>query len=105
MPQPQPGPAEILVRVRACGLNRADLQMVAGVIHGQRGGAGTLAGIECAGEVAAVGPEVVGLKTGDRVMCGAKGAFAEDARHRLWPRDLNSRRHDIRDRPPACRSA
>ncbi len=79
VPQPQPGPAEILVRVRACGLNRADLQMVAGVIHGQRGGAGTLAGIECAGEVAAVGPEVVGLKSGDRVMCGANGAFAEYA--------------------------
>ena len=43
VPQPQPCPAEVLVRVRACGLNRADLQMVAGVIHGQRGGAGTLA--------------------------------------------------------------
>ena len=79
VPQPQPGPAEILVRVRACGLNRADLQMVAGAIHGQRGGAGTLAGIECAGEVAAVGPDVVGLKSGDRVMCGANGAFAEYA--------------------------
>jgi NADPH2:quinone reductase len=79
VPQPQPGPADVLVRVRACGLNRADLQMVAGAIHGQHGGAGTIAGIECAGEVAAAGPEAVGLKAGDRVMCGAGGAFAEYA--------------------------
>jgi NADPH2:quinone reductase len=79
MPQPQPGPAEILIRVRACGLNRADLQMVAGAIHGQRGGAGTIAGIEGAGEVAGAGPDVVGVKIGDRVMCGAGGAFAEYA--------------------------
>lgn len=79
LPQPQPKPAEVLVRVRACGLNRADLQMVAGAMHGQRGGAGTVAGIECAGEVVAAGPEAVGFKPGDRVMCGANGAFAEYA--------------------------
>ena len=58
------GPGRVLVRVRACGLNRADLQMVAGVIHGQRGGAGTLAGIECAGEVVAAGPEAKGSQAG-----------------------------------------
>jgi NADPH2:quinone reductase len=79
VPQPQPKPAEVLVRVRACGLNRADLQMVAGAIHGQRGGAGTVAGIECAGEVVATGAEAEGVRQGDRVMCGANGAFAEYA--------------------------
>jgi NADPH2:quinone reductase len=79
MPRPQPGPAEVLVRVRACGLNRADLQMVAGAIHGQRGGAGTIAGIEWSGEVVAAGPQAVGAWVGDRVMCGGGGAFAEYA--------------------------
>jgi NADPH2:quinone reductase len=79
VPEPQPKPNEVLVRVRACGVNRADLQMVAGAMHGQRGGAGTIAGIEWAGEVVAAGPHAAGFKPGDRVMCGGNGAFAEYA--------------------------
>ena len=48
---PVPKPNEVLVRVRACGLNRADLGMAAGHRHGAHGGAGTVLGMEWAGEV------------------------------------------------------
>jgi NADPH2:quinone reductase len=76
-PEPVPGPHEVLVRVRACGLNRADLGMAAGHRHGAAGGAGAVLGLEAAGEVLAMGEAVSGLRIGDRVMCSGSGAFAE----------------------------
>ncbi|WP_163540188.1 alcohol dehydrogenase catalytic domain-containing protein, partial [Klebsiella pneumoniae] len=57
--------------------NRADLGMAKGRAHGPRGGAGSILGGEGAGEVIAVGPEVKGIKVGDRVMGSIAGAFAE----------------------------
>jgi NADPH2:quinone reductase len=75
--EPVPGPHEVLVRVRACGLNRADLGMAAGHRHGAAGGAGAVLGLEAAGEVLALGAAVSGLRIGDRVMCSGSGAFAE----------------------------
>lgn len=77
--QPKPGPAQVLVRVRAAGLNRADLIMASGRPHGNAGGPGTVLGLEWAGEVVAAGPEVQGLKPGDRVMCSGNGGYAEYA--------------------------
>lgn len=74
---PSPGPREVLVRVRACGLNRADLGMAAGHRHGAAGGVGAVLGLEAAGVVAALGAGVQGLRVGDRVMCSGSGAFAE----------------------------
>ena len=41
VPQPQPKPNEVLVRVRAAGLNRADLGVASGRAHGRIGGAGS----------------------------------------------------------------
>ncbi|NNE83617.1 MAG: quinone oxidoreductase, partial [Alphaproteobacteria bacterium] len=39
---PQPKPNEVLVKVRACGLNRADLMVASGLAHGRAGGVGTV---------------------------------------------------------------
>lgn len=79
VPRPAPGPTEVLVRVRATGLNRADLMMASGRMHGARGGAGAVLGLEFAGEVVEVGSAVTTFKAGDRVMCSGPGAYAEYA--------------------------
>src|SRR5581483_11297088 len=69
--------AQVLVRVRACGLNRADLGMTKGHAHGSMGGVGAVLGMEWAGEIAEVGPDAKGVKVGDRVMGSGAAAFAE----------------------------
>ena len=79
VPAPVPGRNHVLVRVHACGLNRADLGVAAGHMHGSVGGAGTIVGMEFAGEVVEVGAEASAVKPGDRVMCSGAGAFAEYA--------------------------
>jgi NADPH:quinone reductase len=77
--RPIPGPSQVLVKVRAAGLNRADLIMASGQRHGNVGGPGTVLGLEFAGEVEAVGAEVTSIKPGQRVMCSGNGAYAEYA--------------------------
>ena len=79
VPVPEPKPNEVLIKVAACGLNRADLIMAAGRPHGSLGGAGAIAGLEWAGEVAAVGTEVREFRPGDRVMCSGASGYAEYA--------------------------
>jgi NADPH:quinone reductase len=79
VPAPVPGRNQVLVRVRACGLNRADLGVAAGHKHGAIGGPGTIVGMEFAGEVLEVGAEASAVKPGDRVMCSGAGAYAEYA--------------------------
>jgi NADPH:quinone reductase len=75
--KPAPKGAQVLVQVRACGLNRADLGMTKGHAHGGAGGAGTVLGMEWAGEVAELGPDAKGVKVGDRIMGSGGAAFAE----------------------------
>jgi NADPH2:quinone reductase len=76
--KPQPKPHELLVRIRAAGLNRADLLAVMGS-PGHGSGPGTVIGLEFAGEVAEVGSAVTGFKPGDRVMASGGGGYAEYA--------------------------
>ena len=78
-PAPVQAANEVLVRIRAAGLNRADLGVAAGHAHGRMGGVGAIPGIEWAGEVVAIGSEVSHVKPGDRVMCTGSGGYAEYA--------------------------
>ncbi|MCS0605544.1 zinc-binding alcohol dehydrogenase family protein [Streptomyces sp. LP11] len=64
-PVPVPGPDELLVRVRACGVCRTDLHVTEGDLPVRR--AGVTPGHEVAGEVAAAGPGADGFSVGDRV--------------------------------------
>jgi NADPH:quinone reductase len=75
--KPSPKGTQVLVRVRACALNRADLGMSKGHAHGAAGGVGTVLGMEWAGEIAELGPGVEDVKVGDRVMGSGAAAFAE----------------------------
>ncbi len=65
-PDPEPGPGEVVVRVRAVGLNHVDVDMRNGTSRLPLTLPHTL-GFECGGDVAAVGPGVEGLSVGDRV--------------------------------------
>jgi NADPH:quinone reductase len=77
--QPKPKPNEVLVKVRAAALNRADLATARGIPHGSHGGMGAAVGLEWAGEVVATGDEVEGYAPGERVMCSGSGGYAEYA--------------------------
>ena len=80
VPEPRPKANEVLVRVRAAGLNRADLGIAAGHAHGAMGGPGTVLGLEFAGEVVEAGADVPKhIKRGDRVMGSGGGGYAEYA--------------------------
>jgi NADPH2:quinone reductase len=75
VPAPKPKPSEVLIKVRAVGLNRAELPGAYGSGHTRV--TGTIPGIECSGEVAEIGAEVQGVKVGDRVMASTRGTYAE----------------------------
>ncbi|HEX8859381.1 MAG TPA: zinc-binding dehydrogenase [Actinomycetes bacterium] len=67
-PDPSPGHGHLLVRVRAAGLNGADLHQLRGGYPAPPGSPQDIPGLELAGEVAAIGPGVLGHQPGDRVM-------------------------------------
>jgi NADPH:quinone reductase len=79
LPVPDPGAPDLLVRVHAAGLNRADLMVLDGSYRPGATGDGWTAGFELAGEVVAVGEAVSGVDVGDRVMGSGSGAFADFA--------------------------
>lgn len=78
---PDVRPADLLVRVYAAGVNRADLTHRKGGYGRPNFGDSTIMGLEIAGEVIGIGEEVVGYQVGDRVMgVVGGGAYAEIAR-------------------------
>lgn len=77
VPEPPLGPGQLLLRVRATAVNRADLLQRRG-LYPPPPGASEILGLECAGEVLAVGEGVVGWAVGDRAMALlAGGGYAE----------------------------
>ncbi len=78
-PVPTPGEAEVLVRVAAAGVNRPDVMQRQGR-YPPPPGASDLLGLEVAGEVVALGPNVTGVAVGDRITTLlAGGGYAEYA--------------------------
>jgi NADPH:quinone reductase-like Zn-dependent oxidoreductase len=65
LPDPTPGPGEVVLDVAAAGLNRADLLQRRG-FYPPPPGASDVLGMECSGTVAAVGPGVTGWSEGDQ---------------------------------------
>ena len=67
-PDPAPGDGEVLVKVRAAGLNGADMHQLAGGYPAPPGSPQDIPGLEFAGEVVARGPGAERFTEGDRVM-------------------------------------
>lgn len=81
VPTPEPGPGEVLLRVRAAGVNFPDAMLCRGQYQ-IRPPLPFTPGVECCGEVVAIGDGVAGLDVGTRVITPAAlpgGAFAEYA--------------------------
>lgn len=77
-PDPQPGGAEVRVRVHAAGINRADLLQRMGQYPAPPGADPAVPGLEYTGVVDAVGPSAQLRRPGDRVMgLVGGGAYAE----------------------------
>jgi len=80
-----PGPGQLRVRVAASGINFAETRMRAGTYSGQE--LPFVMGMESAGVVEALGPDVTGFSIGDRVFGRARGSHAThvlfDAAHAL----------------------
>jgi putative PIG3 family NAD(P)H quinone oxidoreductase len=72
-PDPEPGTGELLVRVRAAGVNGADLLQRRGLYPAPPGSPAEIPGLELAGEVAARGPGAERFAEGERVMAVVGG--------------------------------
>ena len=70
---PRPGPEEVLVRVRASGINYGEIKYM----REHRAGNPMTAGVEFAGEVVSVGEKVKDWREGDRVMGHGRGCHAQ----------------------------
>ncbi|QEC46978.1 zinc-binding dehydrogenase [Baekduia soli] len=88
-PDPQPGHGEVLVAVRAAGLNGADMLQRRGLYPAPPGAPADIPGLELAGEVAAVGDAVTRWAPGDRVMAitggGGQAELARVHERQLMP--------------------
>ncbi|MGJ5176724.1 NAD(P)H-quinone oxidoreductase [Bradyrhizobium oligotrophicum] len=93
-PVPKPGPGEILIRVKAAGVNRPDVAQRSGS-YPPPPGASDLPGLEVAGEVVALGEGAARHKLGDTVMSLVAGGgyaqycIAQDAQAMAVPASLS----------------
>jgi tumor protein p53-inducible protein 3 len=79
VPAPELTPGTVEIEVKACALNRADLLQRRGHYPPPQG-ASEILGLECAGVVRSVAPDVAGIELGSRVMALlAGGGYAERA--------------------------
>lgn len=76
VPVPEPGPQQVLVRMRAASLNRGEFILGHGL---HKAGTAKPLGMEGAGEIEKAGPGVTAFAPGQRVMARCPGAFAEYA--------------------------
>jgi NADPH2:quinone reductase len=77
LPTPTPGLGEALVQIEACGVNFIDIYLREGRYASPLP---FIPGMEAAGTIIALDPDVAGLKVGDRVAwCGAPGTYAQFA--------------------------
>jgi NADPH:quinone reductase-like Zn-dependent oxidoreductase len=81
-PDPTPGPGEVLIRVRAVGINFADHLMRIGAYPA--GEPPIIPGLEAAGTVDQIGPQVTGVERGQRVMAWARRSYAELTTAPTW---------------------
>ncbi len=94
-PTPQPRVDEVLIRVEAIGVNRPDVLQRSG-LYPPPPGANPVLGLECAGEVVAVGAGVTAWNVGDKVAALANGgAYAEyctvpAAQCLPWPKGVDA---------------
>ena len=72
-PDPRPGPGQLLVAVRAAGINASDLMQVRGGYPAPPGAPANIPGLELAGEVESTGPGTTRFAVGDRVMAVVGG--------------------------------
>ncbi|MGP0052271.1 MAG: NAD(P)H-quinone oxidoreductase [Solirubrobacteraceae bacterium] len=88
-PDPVPGSGEVLVRVRAAGLNGADMIQLRGAYPAPPGSPPDIPGLELAGEVVGLGPGATRFAEGDRVMAivggGGQGELATVHERILMP--------------------
>lgn len=84
--RPVPGPGEVLVRVHAAGVDQGVWHLMAGLPYAVRAVSGLrrprtrVRGLDVAGVVEAVGPDVTRFREGDEVYGNCTGSFAEYAR-------------------------
>jgi NADPH2:quinone reductase len=80
LPMPVAAPGEVLVRVRAAGINRVDQYPTGSHFRHSPPAPAAIPGLEAAGEVVEAGPSVEGVRVGDRVAAMVQGGCAEFVR-------------------------
>jgi NADPH:quinone reductase and related Zn-dependent oxidoreductases len=77
--KPSPGPEQLLIKVKSCGLNRSDLLETQGQDFGHIGGEEKILGSEYAGEIVEIGSNVKHFSVGQYVICRGGSGWAEFA--------------------------